>query len=293
MARFLTLLDAPMWRVVRKLYYEDKVVEAFHEAENLGGQDSNDLFAEAEAREKGEQMQVLPWLRVEFIRDELGESVSGTLTVIEEECVDLCRRFGWDYRERTLVTFMPVAVEGPWMPGRWGYFIDKVPYDKICLPNGAAFNKAELTRVIRHEFMHQITANLANGHQTWWLSEALSSYAEGALSQRWRGAASQWLNADMINAAISSDARDDTRINGINAAYAQAGAIGRFLAHHGGDARLGELLRAVGDESVRHGLGEKFLGRSRTDSALRDIYGLSERQVFDCARDWVKAAPPA
>jgi len=290
LAVFLTLLDGPMWRVVRKLYYEDKVVEAFREAEDLGGQESNHLFAEAETRERGEQVQLLPWLTVEFIRDELKGSLADITEIIETECVDLSRRFDWDNRERTLVTFMPAIVEGPWMPGRWGYFVDKAPYDKICLRRGSAFDRQDLTRSIRHEFMHQITTNLAHGHETRWLTEALSGYVEGPLSTRWRGASAQWLGPDLINAAITSDARDETRIDSLIAAYAQVAAIGRFLAHYGGDRRIADLLRSVGDESMSHGLGEQVFGRTRTDSGLRETYGMTERQVFDCARDWVLTA---
>lgn len=178
------------------------------------------------------------------------------------------------------------------MPGRWGYFVDKVPYDKICLPYHLAFDPPNLTRTIQHEFMHQITLNLSGGHAPRWLEEALSTYAEGRpTAAAWNAFKSgewTWLLAGDVNLEISRDNRDGHHLQAISRAYAQANLVAHFLVAKDGEEKVGLLLRAIGDESLTHSLGE-IMGRSKTDSALRDVYKLSEREVFETAFDWIRS----
>jgi hypothetical protein len=295
MARVLTFLDAPLWRAVRELYLTDLVVEALQEAERLGGQDSNDLYAEAEVRSSGSQRNLRDWLSLEAIESEVPHNLSEVSAIVARECEALSDRFGWDHREHTLVSLLPKDVEAPWMPGRWGYFVDKEPYDKICLPYHLTIDLPNLRRTIQHEFMHVITWNLTDGHAPRWLSEAMSTYAEDRLDAAvWKGlktGSANWMTLSEVDALVSADNRDEKKRAAISFAYTQANLVARYLAATGGDPKIGVLLRAIGDESFLHNLEGALLARSRTDSALRRIYGISEHDLFVLALEWVRATP--
>src|SRR5579862_636739 len=281
----LQIMDAPMWKAVREFYYQDRVVEALDEAERLGGFDSNDSAAEATVRRHGKRWDVRPWLTVEALPDEAGASMSRVLEIVGSECDHLSRQFGWDNREATLVTFLPMSYESGWMPGRWGFFVDKVPYDKICLPYHLLHDAAELRRGIRHEFMHAITTNLANGHDPRWLAEAMSTLVEGRLSQRswefFKHSPGSWLNPEHLVGTLTTDHRDPEKAAAVTLAYDQASFLGLFLYLDGGAERTAALLKAVGDESLLLNLELEALGRTRADGALRRVYHVSERVLFE------------
>lgn len=290
--------DGPMWRLVRELYLDDKVVEAFKESQNLGGSRSdNDLFAETEARIRGRQHAVRPWLTVEAIRDEIGDNLPAVLEVVGRECDDLSQRFGWNHKESTFVALLPVDVEESWMPGRWGYFVDKVPYDKICLPHHLASDLPDLSRTIRHEFMHVITHNLSGGNATRWLAEAMSTYAERYFDRRhWdavRSGEIRWLSPLDISVAAGQDNRDQALRGSINQGYSQSNLIARYLASQGGDTKLSQFLRALGDDSFLPSFEEHVLGRNPMHMALRKVYGISEKELFENAFEWVRSSHPS
>ena len=120
------------------------------------------------------------------------------------------------------------------MPGRWGYFVDKEPYDKICIPNHLAHDLAELARTVRRpEFMHAITLNLTNGHSPRWLEEAMSTYAEGRAPAQ----PTSWRSAHDLEVAVSADNRDGSLHHSISDGYAQSHRLAIFLSGVGGDSR--------------------------------------------------------
>ena len=86
MSRVLSYLDAPIWRLVRELYLKDKVVEALEQAETLGGLDTNELYAEAEVRELGTAHTLRPWLSLELIESEVGDSLVAIRELVAREC---------------------------------------------------------------------------------------------------------------------------------------------------------------------------------------------------------------
>ena len=294
MARILTYLDAPMWRAVRELYLQDKVVEALYEADQLGGLDSNDLYAEAEVRRDGTKWKLRAWLSWEAIESEVPH-VQEIGDLIAAECESLSKRFRWDHREDTLVALLPQDVEAPWMPGRWGYFVDKVPYDKICLPRHLVGDRDNLIRTIQHEFMHDVTVNLAGGRASRWLSEAMSTYAENRLDREaWKQFQLEslpWLDPVDLEGMVSTDNRKEELRHAISGAYAQANLIARFLASQFGEDKLGELLRSIGDESFLESLQTEILARSHVDTGLRKVFHLSEHDVFTKAHEWVLSTP--
>jgi len=287
----LDIMDRPIWRAARELYLKDCVVEALAETERVGGFDCNDIAAEAAVREKGKTWDVRDWLTVEAIPAEAGDRLPQVLEVIGTECESLSKLFGWDNREAIVVTFLPREYEAPWMPGRWGYFVDKVPYDKICLPHNLLDEPTEMRRTVRHEFMHSITLNLSNGHAPRWLAEGMSTLVEGRVSpQGWDRLAHSpdaWLDPAKLVGALTGDFRDPSKLGAVALAYDQASLLGLFLYLDGGADRTGALLRAAGDESLLLNVELEVLGRTRVDGALRRVYHVSEEELFDRALAWV------
>ncbi len=282
-----------MWRAVRQLYMEDRVVEALDAADNLGGFDSNDLYAEAEVRRDGVQAQLRPWLTLEAIESQIPHHIEQVHEAISSECDSLSERFHWDHSTSTLVSLLPTDVEAPWMPGRWGYYVDKVPYGKICLPHHLVGHPEELRRTIQHEFMHDITQNLSHGRVTRWLSEALSTYAENRLDQRawsaFQDGSAEWLAPAALEGIVTTDNRQPELQRKISEGYAQANLLARYLVIEGGEAKIGDLLSAIGNPSVLAALRDEVLSRSHVDHALQKVYGYSEPELFARAHEWVLA----
>jgi hypothetical protein len=288
--------DTEYWRAVHELYLEDWVEDALDQADQLGGLDSNDVFAEAWVRRDGKITQVHPWLTVEVLPEERGSHFDEMLSMIGSECEELSKLFGWDNREATLLTFLPRSVDAEWMPARYGYFVDKTPYDKICLPAKLLSDPEELRRGVRHEFMHAITMNLCNGHDPRWLAEAMSTLVEGRLSRSswryFRENPERWANPSHLIGSVTTDHRDPQRRDFVALGYDQCSFVGLYLYRNGGPEKLKELLAAVGDESLRHNLELQVLNRTRADGALRHVYGMSEHDLFERVLTWVRESEP-
>jgi hypothetical protein len=289
--------EAPYWSAIREIYLQDLVEQAFDEAERFGGRESNDLFAEAWVRREGQTWQLRDWLTVEALPTEIPPDFDEALASIQTNCEELSVLYGWDNREATMITFLPRAVEASWMPGRWGYFVDKVPYDKICLPHHLMANHSQLREGIRHEFMHAITLNLSNGHDPRWLAEAMATLAEGRVNARswnyFRENPSDWLNPARLTGRVGSDQRNEDTIESIVVAYDQCSFLALYLYSLGGEKKLRETVLAISNESVVHNLRLQLLGRNRTDNALRRVYGVSEQGLFDKTLQWVRDNPVA
>ena len=285
-----------MWRLVQQLYYDDKVTEARFEAAKLGGtdawgRDQNIVYAEAEIRELGTQWQLRPWLTMEAIETEVSHNFMDVADTVATECEALSRKFGWDNHEKTMVTFLSQEVEAHWMPGRWGYFVDKVPYDKICLPFHLTHDISELKNTVRHEFMHGITLNLGAGRANRWLNEGLSTYVENWRdTDTWKlcqAGRAEWVGPAELESLIASDHRVTNLQGAISRAYSQSNYIVRFLAGKFGEEKLVDLLKGLASDSIWETLNEGLFSKSHVDTALHKVYHLSEREVFDQAHKWV------
>jgi hypothetical protein len=188
---------------------------------------------------------------------------------------------------------LPQDVEAPWMPGRWGYFVDKDPYDKICLPHHLLANPGELVRTTRHEFMHDITLNLSSGKASRWLSEGLSTYAEDRRDPKavldFQTGAADWANPVDLVGLLTVDNRREEMQRSIHLAYAQSNLIVRYLVSQYGETELGSLLQTLGDESFFGSLQTELMSRSHVDTALRKQLHLSEMELFEKAHEWVRA----
>lgn len=297
-SRYLAEFDGPYWQLVSRLYYDDMVVEAMAEADRLGGlsssgEDNNLIYAEAVVRRDGTRQRLTHWLEVEMIDQEVGHARGRVAEVALESGRELSQRYGWDHREATLVTVLPREAGSAWMPSRWGCFIDKFPYDKICLPASVAEDEEELVATVRHEFMHVVTYNLSGALATAWVEEAFSMIAEGASASRataeFRVGRARWLGPTELGAAIQSDSRTEGADAAISRAYDQATLIGMYLAERFGEERSVAFLRELGRVTPWKRLTEGLVGPQPVDAALRRVFGVSEGRLFDLALDWVRA----
>ena len=90
---------------------------------------------------------------------------------------------------------------------------------------------------------------------------------------------------------LAEDNRIAEKRREIHAAYVQANLIARCMVAKGGAPRLGKLLKALADDSLAVSLRERVLLQKPMDIALRRIYGIDEKQLFEAALEWVKATP--
>jgi hypothetical protein len=189
-----------------------------------------------------------------------------------------------------MVSVLAEETDAPWAVGREGYFIDKYPYDKICLPLRATGDS--LHQVIAHEYAHCITLNLAQGRAPRWLDEAVSVTIEGRIDRRAAHAFATgqipWLNHLNLGSAFMNFANPQARW----LAYQQAGIIGHYLAHLKGTKTLGDLMRAFSDNSFWTELIDRLKGEPPVEEALRQVYGFGVKKLFKEALAWHASLPP-
>ena len=180
------------------------------------------------------------------------------------------------------------------MPGRWGYFVDKEPYDKICLPHHLLGSPKHLREAIRHEFMHDITLNLCSGHDPRWFAEAMATLVEGRVNRAswayFQSVPRDWHGPTELVSAHASDHREAGSADAVTLAYDQSSFLALYLFQNGGVDKLKALLHAIGDESLFHNLERIALGRTRADVALRHIYGWSEDELFHRTLRWIQSS---
>lgn len=294
--RFQTYND-PVWRTVFQLYDQDKVVAAMELAQQVGavrdlGQDVNQIYAEAVVRQSGQSDRVTEWLTLETIPDEVGEYADPLRTIVKEACEQSSQMFGWDNSVPVWVTVLPTEAREDWMPARFGYYVPKAPYGKVCIPS-ALVGSERLSPVVRHEFTHHIARHMGGGNVNRWLGEGLATLAEGV----WFGHAvgmflsdrATWLSPGDLNQIVSADNRDHTMLGRIGVGYAQSNLIVRYLAQTHGVASLGLVLQNLGESGPIRYLSQAVFPRPLVDVAFRAVYRMSEQEVFAKAHAWVLA----
>lgn len=288
-------LEGPFWKGVYELYLRDQIVEAYGEAMRLNSASQPNIMKslgpEYLTRLSSHRVELREGLELEYIPHELGTSTSEIQAVALENCEAVASAFGWDWHEKTLITILASEAEADVLRHDWGYYVDKYPYDKICIPNKVLHLENQLARTLRHEFAHVVTTNQSGGHEPTWLSEGLSMLAEGAVDFRpWIGFQAgryEWEDPSMLGARIRGDRLDPTKLPLVNVGYAQACYLTMYLRKLGGQDVVRQLLTQLGDQSFGVNLKRDILGRSHVDDALRHLLEKSEVRLFDDAHDWV------
>lgn len=286
------------WQVPIEHFLWDRLIEAHRDASGMSvGAWAEYLpwyrMIEAEwlIRTRGEMQTVNDWLRVEFIAEEIGET-SDLTSAIEAICVETAHMFSVEERPEILLSVLSIESDAPWVDARAGYFIDKYPYDKICIPHYSVSRPDLLREVVGHEYTHALNLALTQAKCPIWLNEALAMLSQTALDQRalsdFRSGRATWKSPRELDQGFAAERRGDGQHRVIFLAYEQAAWIGRYLLTLGDRAKLGDLMRAFNDNSFLGELKMRLTSETPADEALRQTYGLGEDEVFAQALDWVR-----
>lgn len=297
-SRYGTLGDHMEWRTAIEEYHWDRVDNAYRLVSTLGvGKEAGYegwyrlIEAEAETRARAEVRRLTDWLELETIPEET-EHAEDLPDRVLEACDGIAERLGWKHSPATRVSVLTAEADAPWAIGRYGYMADKYPYDKICVPLRALSDAAELRSTVAHEYAHVIALNGAEGKVPTWLDEAIAMLAEPNPDLVARRAFveghADWLWPEDLDRAFHAERRGGENSRRVYFAYQQSAWLGRFLVSLCGEARIGELLHGFANNSAWTEVKMRVTGQSPADEALREVFGMSEHEVFSEALEWIK-----
>ncbi|MEZ0324890.1 MAG: hypothetical protein ACAH95_03220 [Fimbriimonas sp.] len=274
------------WQMVLEHYYWDRLPQAYETALTLGaglaGQGLR-LYRMVEAehitRMRGELLPVNDWMDLETLPEE-GERTPELVEGIVAACDAVAEKLGWQHGPKVLVSILSDETDAPWTMGRYGYMVDKYPFDKICLPLQATLDPTRLREVVAHEYAHVISLNLSAGKVPRWLDEAIAMNVEPTREPSPFPSDREWLSPQRLEGAFSFD-QGDPRLWW---AYQQSATIGGYLVALAGTPKLGDLLRAFANNSGWTELKMAITGQSREDEALREVYGFGVAELFENSR---------
>ncbi len=283
-ARYGSIGENGEWHEAIEAYYRDEMAAAYAVAQNLGAGFGGAALrwyrmieGEALTRERATVESLEPWLSLEYDASEW-QPGNDHREALRDACRTVAGRLGWNFEMPVRTTILLAEVDAPWHGARFGYCVDKIPYDKVCIPLSAAHHAQELARVMAHEFTHVVTLNLTDARIPHWLDEGLAQLMEGRVSKP-----APWLEPDALNAAFETDRRTDEGLAHSSEAYAQAVALVRHLHKSGGDANLAKLLRAFTNNSAWTEIRINLLGEPSVEEALREVYGFGQAELFEAA----------
>jgi len=281
------------WREVMEAYYWDNLKVAMDLAEESGlGLNGaylgvfRTIEAEHVAREEGRMSDRGDWLLVEHVPvDEEEDDLPWIEALVREQCGQTAEAFGHALDHAVLFTFLHPTADVPFVPGRQGYFVDKYPFDKICLPSSLLRRPDELKGAVRHEFAHAMALNRSQGKCPLWLHEAVAMVAQDGIRRRVRRL-STWRNPVALESAFRQDRETPDGSATVREAYAQAAVLGSYLADQGGVRELGRLLDAFTDNGLLQSLWMQTVSQKPEDEALRQVFGFGLKALFERAEAW-------
>jgi len=290
--------DTPHWEAAFEHYYQDRVVEAFREIRDHGVGEAGDLLrwyrvieAESITRRKSTTLDVTEWLTLEFVPDETMGFEEELAQRTLEACIEVANRLGWTHSVNTRLAILAEETDAPWATNPYGYCVSKEPFEKICLPNYLVDDPSEFSQAVAHEYAHVISTNVAEEYAPRWVEEAVSVLVERRFDlETWQTFCDDpeaWLSPIDLETVLVDRTDDDGTKEDIWMAYQQAGWIGRYLASIDGDCRIGEFLREIANETPSANLLRTLVGKDRTDAALKRVFGLSKRDLFARALEWL------
>lgn len=273
------------WRVVLEQYNQDHLEAAHRLAEEFGAGPAGmgivvyrRVDAEYLTRVRSTTEPVNDWLTLEWVPDELAMDDS-MRTLMLDAMDSVAKRLGYETRGKVLLSVLTTEADAPWSDGRFGYMVNKIPFDKICVPLAAFGSRERLHEVVAHEYAHVIAHDLSEGRVPRWMDEAIAMVMQsGDRPHR----VDHWLTPDELDMAYHADQGDVRRWN----AYQQSGIIGEFLATMGGEPKIGELLRDFANNSTWTELKMSLTGQRPEDEALREAYGFGVQDLFSNAEVW-------
>jgi len=284
--RYGMLGESGVWQEIIRAYYQDEMKVAWDSAQAMSAGNAGqalDWFrmieGEGIAREQGTIREIGPNLRLESIDREVPDHET-VGKVIDAACETVAKRLGWTFDVGVLATILPAEVDAPWHEARYGYAMDKYPYDKICLPQVATAHDEELTAVASHEFAHIITINYTGNRAPQWVEEGISTTMEN----RPLLAPSHWCDPDKIDASFTVDRRDPSTMTRVDDAYKQARLLVNYLYEQKGDEGLAAFLHGFTNNGLWTEIKINVFGEPSVHEALHEVYGLTEAQLFERAK---------
>lgn len=283
-------------RELVEAYYWDRLDAAYEGILRNGmGYDGSrsHLFRRVEAeyitRQSSELLPINDWLTLEYLPNEVADP-NAIGQAVFAACDEIAKRLSWQHGGKVLVTILANDTDASWLPGRFGVFLDKYPYDKICIPLWATQDPAHLHAVIIHEYAHEIVLELTQGRAPRWLNEMVAKVAEGGprrdIAQQFASGKLVWLDARRLDLQYVEEAEGHPR--NLANAYEQSACIGAYLVSLKGERHLATLLKAFNQHSVLTELIMRALNQRPSDKAFRQAYEMKEREVFARALDWLK-----
>lgn len=287
------------WREVMEAYYWDNLLVAMDLAQE-SGMGLNGAYlgvfrtieAEHATREEGLLLDRGDWLLLEYVPQEgADDELPWIESVVREECGRVTDEFGHSLGHSVLFTFLHPDGDVPYVPGREGYFVDKYPFDKVCLPSSLLRRPDELRGAVRHEFAHAMALNRSLGQCPLWLHEAVAMVAQDGPRRRARRLA-QWRGPVELEAAFRKDRETPDGSVAVREAYTQAAVLGGYLDGQGGRRKLGSLMDAFTDNGLLQSLWMQAVSQRPEDEALKQVYGFGLNDLFARAYEWSQSDDP-
>jgi len=292
--------DSARWDAALELYHLDDLEAAWSEVQSSGIGESaifspwyRLIEAEYLSRSASTQIRITPWLEFEYVPRHIRGLEERLGSICIEACDWVAKRLDWQHSVPTLICVLAQEVDAPWATNPYGYCTEKVPYEKICLPDHLVDDPVEFHQAVAHEYAHVISLNLADGYAPRWLEEAVSVLADGEMDlealEEFRADRRAWLSPAELEAMF--ECTDDDQEDDVWLAYQQSGWIGRWLEENGAAGALPALLRSHADEGAWRNLLITITGSTRTDRALMDTFGINTNQLFEHTYSWLKSQP--
>jgi len=297
MGRGGTINTGLVTKEVLEAYYWDRMEAAYEGALAMGtgitGEGAR-LYRQIEGewltRKVAKNIQIEDWLNIEFSESEITYT-DDLGKIVADSCREAGRRLDYKNASGILITVLTDEADAPWVPGRSGYFVDKYPYDKICIPRRAALDPDDLRKVLMHEYAHAAVLNLANGHAPRWLNEMIAVTIEGGpdpeAMKAFATGKHPWLKPVDLGVNYLAERSGDTR-ELVYLAYAQSACIGAYIVAEFGEASFHKLLTSFADNSFLKELAMRAANVNPADEAIKETYRVNERQLFDAALNWLK-----
>ncbi len=278
--RYGSVGAAADWQVIRELYYQDNVKAAYEMALSVGdvvGGNTLGFFRLIEGEYLTREASEIDRIdeRLQFESSNLREHLKAE---VQSNCSAVASRLGWSFEVDVLVTLLVAEADNPWHGGRYGYYMDKYPYDKVCIPGATSTDPGLFRQVLSHEYAHVITTNLTNNRAPHWVEEGISQTMEGREAKP----ISSWINDPVqLNAAFDQERRGGSNHESVANAYAQAHRLVLELHRRKGDSGLAEFLRAYADNGAWEEIKIATSLDDPTDEALRQVYELDQKRLFE------------
>ncbi|MCW5947579.1 MAG: hypothetical protein KIT74_11185 [Fimbriimonadales bacterium] len=285
------------WDAIVHLYDEDRVVEAFEAAKVAGlgptasmAQWYRTLEAEAITRERARIQPLNRLLDFEFIPGEADGLQSSVLHAVQHASATLL----YEPAVSALITILAEEADAPWATHPGGYASPRVPHIKVCIPHRVTRSQEELHKTVAHEFAHVITMQYTKDEAPRWVEEGVSVYVEDTFDpidrEDFASGRIDWLDWVELESefGLPDDTPEDQDAQWL--AYQQSGWVIRSLVDRYGRPKLAEFLKQHGDESFWRNLAAGLQGQTRTDEAMRRVYGFTVDHAFAEALEYLRTA---